>query len=244
MPRFFVPSDNITGDCIRITGSDAAHMARSLRMSAGDEVTVCDMKCTEYECVIDRFENGDAYLKVVSSASGKTEPPYRVTLFQALPKGDKMETVIQKSVETGVFEIVPFISERCISRPDDKSKRSKLERWNKISLEAAKQCGRGIVPEVKDILSYAGMTDAALKSDVAILFYEGDGVVPLNRILEGVSPSSTISVIVGSEGGFSQAEVDLAREKGILIAGLGPRILRCETAPIFALSAISYALEL
>ena len=98
MPRFFVPSDNITGDRIRITGSDAAHISRSLRMSEGEAVTVCDMKCTEHECVIDGFENGDVLLKVVSSAPGRTETPYRATLYQALPKGDKMETIIQKSV--------------------------------------------------------------------------------------------------------------------------------------------------
>ncbi len=213
-------------------------------MSVGEVVTVCDMKCTEHECVIDDFENGDVLLKVVSSAAGRTETPYRATLYQALPKGDKMETIIQKSVETGVYEIVPFISERCISRPDGKAKRSKAERWNKISLEAAKQCGRGIVPEVRDILAYGEMLEAAAGADAAILFYEGDGVVPLNRILDGVSRNARIALIVGSEGGFSQTEVESARQKGILIAGLGPRILRCETAPTVALSAISYALEL
>lgn len=213
-------------------------------MSVGEALTVCNMKCTEYECVIDGFDNGDVLLRVVSSAAGKTEPPYRVTLYQALPKGDKMETIVQKSVETGVFEIVPFISERCISRPDDKAKRSKVDRWNKISFEAAKQCGRGIIPEVREILTFNETLERARVADTAILFYEGDGVVPLNRVLEKADREGSISVIIGSEGGFSLGEVDAAREKGILVCGLGPRILRCETAPTVALSAISYALEL
>ena len=244
MPRFFVPSDNITGEYIRITGSDATHITRSLRMAVGEAVTVCNMKCTEYSCVIDGFENGDVILKAESSSPGKTEPPYRVTVYQALPKGDKMETIVQKTVETGAYRIVPFVSERCISRPDGKAKTAKVERWNKISLEAAKQCGRGIIPEVGEILSFAQMLDEAAKADTAILFYEGDGTVPLNRILEKVGREEDISVIIGSEGGFSLDEVNAAKDRGMLVAGLGPRILRCETAPTVALSAISYALEL
>ncbi len=244
MPRFFVPSDNITGEYIRITGSDAAHITRSLRMATGEAVTVCNMKCTEYGCVIDGFEDGDVVLRIVSSAPGKTEPPYRVTVYQALPKGDKMETIVQKTVETGAYKIVPFVSERCISRPDGKAKLSKVERWNKISLEAAKQCGRGRIPEVGEILGFTQMLDDATKADTAILFYEGDGTVPLNRILKEVGREENISVIIGSEGGFSLDEVGAAKDRGILIAGLGPRILRCETAPTVALSAISYALEL
>ena len=213
-------------------------------MSVGESVTVCNMKCTEYGCVIDGFENGDVVLKIVSSSPGKTEPPYKVTVFQALPKGDKMETIVQKTVETGAYKVVPFISERCISRPDGKSRVSKVERWNKIAFEAAKQCGRGIIPEVGEILAFNQMLECARTADTAILFYEGDGTVPLNRILEKVSPQSSMSVIIGSEGGFSLEEVSAARSDGILIAGLGPRILRCETAPTVALSAISYALEL
>ena len=248
MPRFFVPSDNINDKQIRITGSDAVHITRSLRMAKGEKLTVCDMKSFEYECVISDFENGDVLLDVISACEGKTEPPYRVTLFQALPKSDKMEFIVQKAVETGVFEIVPFISERCISRPDSKSAASKTGRWNRIALEAAKQCGRGIVPEVKPICTYKEALDMAAKSECPILFYEGDGVCSLKKVLSDIACDKQnllhIAIIIGSEGGFSLKEVEEAAKLGITPTGLGNRILRCETAPIVALSALSYALEL
>ncbi|MBQ7820821.1 MAG: 16S rRNA (uracil(1498)-N(3))-methyltransferase [Clostridia bacterium] len=248
MPRFFVPSENINDRQIRITGSDAAHITRSLRMAKGEKLTVCDMHSAEYECEIAGFENTDVLLDVISVCEGNTEPPYKVTLFQALPKSDKMDFIVQKAVETGVFEIVPFISERCISRPEPKSARSKLERWNKIAHEAAKQCGRGIVPQVKPICQYKEALALAADAKHSILFYEGDGVRSLKDVLEGVrctkDEPAVISVIVGAEGGFSINEVAEASKLGIVPTGLGNRILRCETAPIVALSALSYALEL
>lgn len=249
MPRFFVTGDNISETEIRITGSDASHIMRSLRMKTGEAVTVCDMHCIEYECVIEDFESDCVVLKINSSCPGNTEPPYSLTLYQALPKSDKMEFIIQKAVETGAGRIVPFISERCISRPDKKSARSKSERWNKISLEAAKQCGRGIVPVVEEICSFDEALNEAKLADVPILFYEGDNTKPLRELLGPICPDPDkekikISVIIGSEGGFSCNEVERAAKSGISVAGLGPRILRCETAPVVALGAISYALEM
>ncbi len=218
-------------------------------MKKGEGITVCDMHSLEYECLIEDFENDTVVLKIVSIKQGNTEPPYRLTLYQALPKSDKMEFIIQKAVEVGACRIVPFISERCISRPDKKSARSRSERWNKISLEAAKQSGRGIIPVVEDVCTLSDAFREAVKADVPILFYEGDNTVPLKEVLGKYTESDkredmSISVIIGSEGGFSQGEVELAKESGMIIAGLGPRILRCETAPVVALGAISYALEL
>ena len=221
---------------------------RSLRMAKGERLTVCDMHSTEYECEIKDFEGSDVLLEVISKSKGKTEPPYKAILFQALPKGDKMELIIQKAVETGVYAIVPFISERCISRPDAKSAKGKLERWNKIALEAAKQCGRGIIPEVLPICPYDEAVNRASAADVPILFYEGDGVRSLKSVLSDVKLNEnepiTVSAMVGSEGGFAKSEVEKASEAGLIPTGLGNRILRCETAGIVALSAISYALEL
>ncbi len=215
-------------------------------MKTGENVTLCDMHSVEYECVIEGFEEGAVLLSIVSSSQGKTEPPYKLTLYQALPKSDKMDFIVQKAVETGACRIVPFISERCISRPDAKSLRTKNERWNKIALEAAKQCGRGIVPNVSEVCTYSEAIACACKSDIPILFYEGDGTTSLKEILSKpkCDKSSDIAIIIGAEGGFSLDEVKSAREAGIAAAGLGPRILRCETAPIVALGAISYALEL
>ncbi len=238
----------IQGAQIRITGSDAAHIMRSLRMKSGEKVTVCDMHMTEYDCVIADFGDNDVILDIISSHKGNTEPPYRIVLYQALPKSDKMEFIIQKSVEAGVSRVVPFISERCISRPDKKSSKSKVERWNKIALEAAKQCGRGIIPCVEDILTYNDVLKDAEKSRIKILFYEGDNTVSLKKVLSDietdVKKELTIAIIIGAEGGFSIDEVAKAADMGFTPAGLGPRILRCETAPIVALGAISYALEL
>ena len=217
-------------------------------MAKGERLTVCDMHSTEYECVIQGFEGTDVLLEVISKSMGKTEPPYKATLFQALPKGDKMELIIQKAVETGAYAIVPFISERCISRPDAKSAKGKLERWNKIALEAAKQCGRGIIPEVLPICSFDEAVRMASDADAPIFFYEGDGVRSLKSVLSDVKLNEnepiTVSAMIGAEGGFAKSEVEKAFASGLVPTGLGNRILRCETAGIVALSAISYALEL
>ena len=213
-------------------------------MSKGEKITVCDMHSSEFLCEIYAFENGEVILKILNRETGRTEPPYRVTLFQALPKGDKMDSIVQKSVETGVYAIVPFISERCVSRPDSKSEKNKLERWNRISLEAAKQCGRGIVPEVRSVCRFDDAVRQAAKFSLPILLYEGSRMISLKAVLENAADCTEISIIVGCEGGFSAAEAEKAVGAGIYAAGLGPRILRCETAPAAALSAISYALEL
>ena len=239
-----MPEQNISGANIRITGPDALHITKSLRMAKGEKVTVCDMKSTEYECIVADFENGDVVLDIVSKSQGKTEPPYKVALYQALPKSDKMETIIQKSVEAGVYEIIPFISERCISRPDDKGKRSKVERWNKISESAAKQSGRGIIPKVCDILSAKEAFEKASGADISILLYECESTVSLKDIIKDARKDCSISIIIGAEGGFGENEVEAAGALGIKSAGLGPRILRCETAPVVVLGAISYELEL
>lgn len=244
MPRFFVPSESIGDGNIRITGSDASHIMRSLRMAKGEKVTVCDMDSTEYECVISGFDGTDVLLDILSCGNGKTEPPYKVTLYQALPKSDKMETIIQKAVEAGVYAIVPFISERCISRPDEKGKKTKLERWNKIAESAAKQCGRGIIPRVLEISDKSAAFSEASKADTAIMLYECENETSFKDLIKNTERCAQIAIIVGAEGGFAESEADAARAVGIKTAGLGPRILRCETAPIVALGAISYELEL
>ena len=217
-------------------------------MKTGEKVTVCDMHMTEYDCVINGFCENDVILDIVSSSKGNTEPPYKLVLYQALPKSDKMEFIIQKSVEAGVSKVVPFVSERCISRPDKQGGKNKVERWNKIALEAAKQSGRGIVPCVEDICTYDDALKDAKESQLKILFYEGDNTVSLKNVLSGIKTDNanplTIAIIIGAEGGFSIEEVAKSEGAGFTPTGLGPRILRCETAPIVALGAISYALEL
>lgn len=252
MPRFFVRRDAVTDGTVHITGEDARHISRSLRMAVGDPLTVCDMQKTEYECVLERITDSDVYARILSERQSDAEPGYVARLFQALPKGDKLDSVIQKSVECGVFEIVPFESERCVVRMKRDTEGKKTERRVRIAAEAAKQSGRAVLPTVHETVSFAEMLDLAAESDICIFCYEGDGTIPLGqafdanalkkRISNGEAP--TVSIVIGSEGGFSLDEVRRAREKGMTISGLGKRILRTETAAAFVLGCLVYALEL
>ncbi len=247
MPRFFISSENIKENTVYIRGDDAHHISRSLRMAAGEHITVCDMQMNEYECELSNFKEGVVEAAVLSVKKNDTEPSYRVHLFQALPKGDKLETIVQKSVECGVCEITLFESERCISKIKKENSAKKTERLAKIALEAAKQCGRGIVPKINEPVSYTRAIELAKGADIPIFCYEGDGTLSLKQILSEKKTSCiapSISVVIGSEGGFSQKEALFARESGMLLAGLGKRILRCETAPTFVLGCLTYEFDL
>ena len=250
MPRFFLSASNIADGVVTVCGDDAVHISRSLRMRVGEHITVCDMQKNEYDCELIAFSADTVTAKIVSSKQSDTEPPYTVRLFQALPKSDKLDVIIQKSVETGAHEIIPFESERCVVKKDDDSRKEqkKLERRSRIALEAAKQCGRGTVPEVMMPITFCEMLTKAAESELVLFFYEGDDTVPLRALLnekypDGKIPES-ISVIIGSEGGFSLKEVERAREAGFDICGRGRRILRCETAPSFVLACLTYNFEL
>ena len=251
MPRFFVRKDQIDNGTVTILGDDAHHISRSLRMAAGENITVCDMQKFEYECTLTDFLPDRVLAQVISERKCDTEPPFAAHLYQALPKGDKLDTVIQKAVECGVSSITTFNSERCIAK-EKGDEENKLRRRNKISLEAAKQSGRGLVPEVKATVSFARMLEEASCSDIKLFCYEGDETVSVRKLLSDENArlkssgieTPTISIIVGSEGGFSLNEVARAREAGFIPIGLGKRILRTETAPLFVLSCLCYELEL
>lgn len=246
MPRFFVRSTQITGETVTILGEDAHHISRSLRMAAGEEITVCDMQRNEYRCQLTSFFSDRVLATVLEVHPACSEPPFELTLFQALPKGEKLDNVIQKAVECGATCVVPFESERCIVRVKPEAEAHKTERRSRIAAEAAKQCGRGMLPLVLPTVSFDAMLDSAAKADLAFFCYEGDGTVPIGKLLDGarLTAARTVAVVVGSEGGFSLKEAEAARARGLLMAGLGKRILRTETAPIFALAAICVAAEL
>lgn len=244
MPRFFVSSENIGPQSVHICGDDAWHIARSLRMAVGESITVCDMQGTVHECTLEKISDDEVTAKIVASAPAKSESPVQVTLYQAIPKGDKMDFIVQKAVEEGVYKIVPFFSERCISRPDAKSLEKKCVRWQRIALEAAKQCGRGIIPEIGTPLDFSGMLKSATSVSLGCFCYEGEGTESIKKILENAKGVTDISLVVGSEGGFSKAEAEKARESGLFMTALGKRILRAESAPGFALACISYQFEL
>ncbi|MBQ9703816.1 MAG: 16S rRNA (uracil(1498)-N(3))-methyltransferase [Clostridia bacterium] len=249
MPRFFIRAEQVSyldngARTITIRGEDAHHISRSLRMAEGEEITVCDMQKNVYVCKISGFSADEVYLDVVEQAASDTEPVCYIKLYQAIPKGDKLETIIQKSIECGVSEIIPFASERCIAKIEGKDIQKKAERHNKIAESAAKQSGRGIIPKVREAMKYNEALNDAADCDLMIFCYEGDNTCSLKEILRENKNAKTISLIIGSEGGFSLKEVELAKGKGAKIAGLGKRILRCETAPSFALACIAYETEL
>lgn len=243
MPRFFVSNEDIENGKIYIKGEDAYHIARSLRMAAGDSVTVSDGEKYEYECRLTKIRDELCECEVISSSEGGTEPPVKITLYMGYPKGDKLEQVVQKAVELGVSEIVPFESSRCIKRPKEDRREKQIARLNKIAIEAAKQCGRLILPRVLDTVSFSELISRMEKGRV-LFCYEGEGCISLKEALSYVKAGDEVSVVIGSEGGFSESEAESARKSGALLCNLGPRILRCETAPAYILSAISYQFEL
>lgn len=250
MPRFFLSASNISDGIVTIRGDDALHISRSLRMRPGEHITVCDMQKIEYDCVLSEFSADTVTARILESHPSNTEPPYLIRLYQALPKSDKLDVIIQKAVESGASEIIPFESDRTVVKRDSdgKKEQKKLERRMRIAHEAAKQCGRGIIPTVASPLTFREMLKAAEGAELRLFFYEGDGTVPLRELLtgryQGRDKPESIAVIIGSEGGFSVQETEMAKEAGFDLVGLGKRILRCETAPGFALACLAYQFEL
>lgn len=232
MSRFFVaPFD---GDTAVISGQDAHHIARVLRMQVGDPLTLCDAHGTDYACEILSVGDGEVSLRVCDRTPSATEPTAAVTLYQGLPKSEKMEWIIQKCVEIGITRIVPVAMSRCVVKLNGADGEKKRSRWQKIAAGAAEQSGRGIIPEVAAPISFGSML-SALKDEYAVTFYEGGGVSLSTLVGEN---TRQVSIVIGPEGGFSLDEIEKLRENGAHIATLGKRILRCETAPVVALSVI------
>lgn len=246
MPRFFIRQTQVDENKITLCGDDAHHIARSLRMAVGEGVTVCDMQGNEYDCEIERFDDDkQVFLKVLSVKEPENEPPIRIRLFQALPKGDKLDTIIQKAVECGAAEIIPFESERCVVRVKPEAEIRKTERRQRIAEEAAKQCGRSVLPKVHPTVSFSEMMSIATEDELCLFCYEGDGTEPLGSVFKHkLNEKKTVSIIIGSEGGFSLKEAQEIRESGAISVGLGKRILRTETASGFVLACLVYASEL
>ncbi|MBP3591761.1 MAG: 16S rRNA (uracil(1498)-N(3))-methyltransferase [Clostridia bacterium] len=244
MPRFFVPSSGFDGETVTVTGDDAFHMARSLRMAVGDTVTVCDMHGKEHLCRLESLRDDVCRMTILESRESDTESPVDVTLYMGYPKGDKLELVIQKAVELGACSIVPFFSERCVKQPRADREEKQNARQCRIAEEAAKQCGRGRIPSVGLPIPFSAVLQAAKDYDVTLFCYEGDGTRPLKEVLQAHRSAKRIAVIIGAEGGFSLAEAEAAVAAGCESVGLGRRILRCETAPLCVLSGISYEFEL
>ena len=239
MTRFFVEPEELQPEFLVLTGENAQH-AKVLRLKNGEEVLVCDGQGRECLCTVSDVSPGQISLVVKKRQESETEAAVKVSVYMAFPKADKLEHVIQKATELGAYEIVAFPSARCISRPDDKSLKKKLERWQKIAASAAEQSGRGRIPQVLTVGSYGEALERAAKADKAILFYENERATTLRMALEA-GEYRTVSLLTGPEGGLEEKEVQQAQNAGLQVCTLGKRILRCETAPLCALSAVMYA---
>lgn len=247
MPRFFVTASDITADengtVITIIGDDANHISRVLRMKVGEHITACDEFGCEYDTVV-RQTGQTVLLDVISSAQSQNEPPYRAVVYQALVKGDRFDTVLQKSTELGACEIVPMICSRCTVKLSLSEYSKKVERWQRIALEAAKQCGRAIIPKVREPITFDEAVSEAAESDLPIFCYEGGGTVPLPEIIGKTEKPQSISILIGPEGGYADEEAEKVTKSGLKMTGLGRRILRTETAAPFVLSCLVYRYEL
>jgi 16S rRNA (uracil1498-N3)-methyltransferase len=244
MSRFFVEPDQISHDgFITITGSDVKHMREVLRMARGDTFVACDSTGTEYNCELEAFLDGNAIGHVLAQRAGDTEPLVPVTLLQGIPKGDKMELIIQKNIELGVNTVVPVMMERSVVRfKDDKEKEKKAERWNRIAMEASKQCGRLKVPQV---LRPMTLREALLRLEpggLRLVPYENEQELRLKSVLRD-SRLSSVSFLIGPEGGIAEAELSALKTADFVSVSLGKRILRTETAGFAVMSAIRYELE-
>ena len=236
MTRFFVSPEELGSDNIQLVGENASH-AKVLRLKAGEQVLVCDGEGRECLCSV---QDSNWNLEVLERRESVSEPGVQVSVYMAFPKADKLEHVIQKATELGAYEIVAFPSARCVSRPDDKSLKKKLERWQKIAASAAEQSGRGVIPQVLVLPSFTEAVNRAIQADKALFFYENEHATTLRMALEE-GTWHTVSLLTGPEGGLEEKEVDQARKAGMAVCTLGSRILRCETAPLCALSAVMYA---
>ncbi len=241
MARFFIAGSNIAGGTVLITGADAQH-AKVLRLRVGDSIIVCDGEKTDHRCTVTRIRPEEVEAEVVESVPCPAEPDVRTVILAGLPKQqERSDFVVQKCTEGGASEIVFFVSQRCVAKPAGKGMEKKLQRWQRIAEEAAKQSGRGMIPTVSTVPDLAGALDIANKTALPLFLYETGDRVELKDAIEQAGKVDSASIITGPEGGFEPFEAELARALGFRICSMGPRILRCETAPLAALTALMYA---
>lgn len=239
MPRFFVSKEQIQDKKAFIGGEDARHIKTVLRCKTGEQITLCDGKGMDYEGVIKEISE-KIIVQIQSQGPSSSEPVTKIILFQGLPKADKMEWILQKGIELGIDKIVPVITERTIVKLDKKEEK-KLERWRKIAESAAKQSGRGKIPDIGAILSFPEAVKQASQMDGAIIPYEKEKEMGIRQFIQQFN-GKTIAVMIGPEGGFSEKEIEEAGKMGILPITLGKRILRTETAGIVTAAILLYEL--
>jgi len=239
MPRFYVPAPHIENDLLKIKGNEAKHIRRVLRLKAGDEIIVFDGLGKEYEGKIVEEGPSSVVMKVQNFFFSKRESPLEITLAQSLLKGEKMDTLIQKATELGVKEIIPFLSSRSVPFLDKSGRLKRHYRWERIAIEASKQCGRGVIPKIEPLQDYSEMLQTAPSNSLRLILWEREGI-KLKEVLERSIEKTKIWFIIGPEGGFSQEEVEEAKRTGFITVTFGERILRAETASLCFLSILQY----
>lgn len=244
MYRFFVEESQIYDGTVHITGSDINHIKNVLRMRPGEKILVSTGGEKEYHCAVSDFPEGEVLAAVEEVTAADRELPSGIVLFQGLPKGDKMELIIQKAVELGATEIVPVEMKRCVVKLDRKKAEKKAERWQTIALGAAKQSKRMQIPTVHMPVTFQQALAMMAESDVRLMPYENaEGMEGTRRILESIEPGESIAILIGPEGGIDEAEVEMAMKEKVEPITLGKRILRTETAGMTVLSILVYLLE-
>ncbi len=246
MYRFFVSAEQLKEETVCVAGEDYNHIRNVLRMKKGEEVLLCDGGEKEYLCEIVEYDadNESVRLKIRDVFGNARELPARITLFQGYPKGDKMETIIQKAVELGVYEVVPVMMKRCVVKLDEKKAQKKVERFNAISLSAAKQSKRGRIPEVREVMRFSDACNYAKEMDMILLPYENaQGMEFARQMIRESVGKEHIGIFIGPEGGFDTSEVEQIESIGGKTISLGHRILRTETAGMTIVSLLMFALE-
>lgn len=235
MPRFHINSQQIQGDRATITGNEFIHITRVLRLGINDSIILFDDDQTEYECRILEINKKQIAVEIIESYKNSKESFLEINLFQSVPKGSKIDLIIQKTTELGVNTITPIKTQRGLVQETRKT-----ERWEKIALEACKQCGRSNPPDIKSFIDYKNIIDYVLTDDLTLLFYENKKTNLKDELSELKRIYKRVNIIIGPEGGFTEMEIQHAERSGINIVGIGPRILRVETASIAAVTAIQY----
>ena len=244
MHRFFAEPGQIGEKEIVITGADVNHIRNVLRMRTGEEVLIADGRGAEYRCKLTDLSENEVRAQILWKLDGNAELASAVTLFQGLPKSDKMDLIVQKCVELGVDRIVPVSTKRAVVKLDAKKEETRLKRWNTISESAAKQSGRGVIPEVSGVMSFEKALEEAKKLEVLLIPYErAEHMAETRRVMGEIRPGQSVGVFIGPEGGFEESEVEEAVTAGAKAITLGKRILRTETAGLAVMSMLSYLLE-
>lgn len=244
MNQFFVEESQIHGSEIIIEGTDVNHIKNVLRMKPGEEVMISNGTDKHYICSIVTISEEQVVAKIVDIDTNSTELPVKLYLFQGLPKADKMELIIQKSVELGVHEIIPVAMKRCVVKLDAKKEKSKLARWQGIAESAAKQSKRMVIPNISRVMNFKEAVAYAKSLDYNIIPYEfANGMERSKQVVKSLGQYKSVGIFIGPEGGFEEAEIAYAKESNMQIISLGKRILRTETAGLTALSIIMFELE-